>query len=117
MLLNLTQPKSIISLVKYALGRDAHSITACFGIPDAQPPITNLDKVEYKPFPKLQLPEAIWLSLLSDPNSVVVKLMLHSRWAKYDNGFRDAARTDKYPANPPIRCHIRLFNISLPLTI
>lgn len=46
MLLNLTQPKSIIPLVKYALGRDAHSITACFGIPHAQPSITNSDKVE-----------------------------------------------------------------------
>jgi hypothetical protein len=46
MLLNLTQPKSIISLVKYALGSDAHSITACFGIHDAQPPITKLDKVK-----------------------------------------------------------------------
>jgi len=47
MLLNLTQPKSIIPLVKYALGRDAHSITACFGIPHAQPSITNSDKVEF----------------------------------------------------------------------
>jgi hypothetical protein len=48
MSLNLTQPKSIISLVKYALGSDRVSITACFGICDAQPSITKMDKVEPK---------------------------------------------------------------------
>jgi hypothetical protein len=50
MLLNLTQPKSIISLVKYALGSDRVSITACFGICDAQPSITKMDKVELEHF-------------------------------------------------------------------
>jgi len=42
-------------------------------------------------------------------------MMLNSRPAKYDNGFKDL--TDKNQVNPLIRCYIHLFNILLTSTL